>query len=316
MSNTYVCSVCENPVDLETPRCRCPLEIPDLRMPEDANSPHSLIYQQIGFDDLSESFQPFNEKNDRAKTDLRNLKPFLKHKNLKILEIGPGDGLLTQLLMDEHDVYVMDITTEYIKNLMNSAGTFLADIETMPFNAEFDVVIFCDVLEHVLNEGDALLAVRRALRDDGIIYVRCPANEPLITYSRRLGSPYPYVHLRTYSTKTIKSAALHAGFKVLKCRYMRTTPAGFARRSFGLSILKTNRSMRHTLDVYQAHNNLGSTAPLGLFDWLATKIEALMWLSGWKLSRKLTNALVQRIRYRPSEVFVIAKKRSLNLPST
>lgn len=252
-----------------------------------------------------------------AEHDFKRLKPFTRsQRRLRILEIGPGDGLLTALLKVDHDVFIADITPEYISRLTGVSGAFIADVETLPFEDEFDVIILCDVLEHVLNEGDTLMSIRNALHLGGLIYVRCPSNEPLITYSRHLGSKYPYVHLRTYSSKTLKSVAIHAGFSVEKCNYVRTNPAGFARRSFGISRLKTARSLRHTLDVYQAHHGLESTKPLSVLDLFVTKIEAVTWYVGWIFSTRVTNQVLQRIWYRPSEVFLVARKRPVVIPQS
>ena len=252
-----------------------------------------------------------------AAYDFKRLKPFTRNQGrLRILEIGPGDGLLTSLLKEEHDVFVVDITSEYISRLAGISGAFIADVETMPFRDEFDVIILCDVLEHVLNEGDALISIRNALHVGGLLYVRCPANEPLITYSRHLGSKYPYVHLRTYSSRALKNVAVHAGFSIGKCRYARTNPAGFARRNFGINRLATDRSLRHTMDVYQAHHGLESTKPLGLLDMLVTKIEAVTWHVGWFISKKVANQVLQRVWYRPSEVFLVARKRPTTIPQS
>lgn len=286
-------------------------------MREQIGSQHSDIYSNIGSDDQASSFQPLQEKMLNAEHDFKRLKPFIKSQGrLRILEIGPGDGLLTSLLKEEHDVYVVDITSEYISCLTGISGAFIADIETMPFEDEFDVIILCDVLEHVLNEGDALMSIRNAMHVGGLMYIRCPSNEPLITYSRHLGSRYPYVHLRTYSSKTLKNVAIHTGFSVKKCSYVRTNPAGFARRNFGINRLKTDRSLRHTLDVYQAHHGLESTKPLSILDLLITKIEAVTWHIGWLFSKRVTNQVLQRVWYRPSEVFLVARKRPVVIPQS
>jgi SAM-dependent methyltransferase len=306
--SSYLCEKCREYVSLNSPLCSCANQLPDFRRNSVANTDHIQVYEKIGKDDLEKSFQPQEEKELRADQDFRRLSQFLSGKNnLQILEIGPGDGLLAKKLSANHKVFVIDITSDYITNQDYASGAFLSEVETMPFIAEFDLVVMCDVLEHVLNEGDAMLSIRKSLKPDGFLYVRCPANEPLVSYSRYLGSQYPYVHLRTYSKSSIKRTALHAGFRNIRCGYVRAGAAGFARRTFGLRSLQRSRAQRHTIDVARANEDLGSSEPNGRLDWLVTKMEALTWIIGWRISRRITDQVLQRVWYKPSEVYLIGQ---------
>ncbi len=296
-------------MSLASPRCSCEFGIADLRKQDELRSQHEFIYDQIGSDDLGSSFQPLEEKQKRADFDLKVIKRVIQpDKRLKILEIGPGDGLLSKRLSEEHDVFAVDITALYLKRLDFVSGAFVADIESMPFVDEFDLVICCDVLEHVLNEGDAMIAIRECLRQNGSAYIRCPSNEPLITYSRRLGSKYPYVHLRSYSRRSLTTALIHAGFVKRRIRYVRSTPAGFARRNFCFASLRRTRARRHTQDVANAYLGLPSNRPARGADWLLTKIEAVGWILGGKLSTRITSSILQRLWYKPLEIYAVATK--------
>ena len=309
--HNYECQLCGTTVTLLSSRCACPGKLPNFCLASKSSTEHADLYQRIGSDDRVEPFQPMDEKALRADQDFARIRRYLKDDgSLNILEIGPGDGLLSKKLSDSHNVFLLDITDEYIANLDFASGSFIGDVETMPFVKEFDVVILCDVLEHILNEGDAILSLRRALTPGGVIYIRCPANEPLVSYSRHLGSPYPYVHLRTYSKSSLRRSAVHAGFEVIACKYVRAGAAGFARRSFGLRGLARARAMRHTTDVSRAHMGLESTQPLSRLDWLLTKVEAVTWHVGWFFSRSLAEKVLQCVWYRPAEVFIIGRVSS------
>lgn len=309
--HNYECQRCGTTVTLLSSRCACPGRLPDFCLASKSSTEHAELYQRIGSDDLNEPFQPIAEKALRADQDFARIERYLKGSGrLNILEIGPGDGLLSKKLSQSHNLFLLDITDEYIANLDFADGSFLGDVETIPFVEEFDVVILLDVLEHVLNEGDAMLSIRRALKPGGVVYIRCPANEPLVSYSRLLGSPYPYVHLRTYSKSLIRRTAVHAGFEVVTCKYVRAGAVGYARRNFGLRHLAQVRAMRHTTDISRAHMGLESTQPWGRLDWFFTKVEAVTWHVGWFFSRSLAEKVLQRVWYRPAEVFIIGRVSS------
>jgi SAM-dependent methyltransferase len=309
--HNYECQRCGTTVNLLSSRCACKGGLPDFRPASKSSTEHADLYRRIGSDDRNEPFQPMAQKSLRADQDFARIKRYLKgSQSLNILEIGPGDGLFSKKLSPSHNLFLLDITDEYIANLDFADSSFLGDVETMPFVEEFDVVILCDVLEHILNEGDAMLSIRRALKPGGVIYIRCPANEPLVSYSRHLGSPYPYVHLRTYSKSSLRRSAVHTGFEVIACKYVRAGAAGFARRSFGLRHLAQARAMRHTTDVSRAHMGLESTQSLSRLDWLFTKVEAVTWHLGWFFSRRLAEKVLQRVWYRPAEVFIIGRVSS------
>lgn len=310
----YRCSKCGHAVDVEVPRCSCPSGIADLRNMSEIGSAHEVLYSEIATDDLANSAQPSHAKLNRAQFDLRQLQRVLpSDKVLRILEVGPGDGFLSRQLAAEHDLYVVDITDSYIRRFDFVKGAFLADIETMPFRDEFDVVILCDVLEHVLNEGDALLAVQQALRDGGIAYIRCPSNEPSISYAQRLGSVYPYVHLRNHSAKTLSWVVTHAGFSIVKSGTVRLEPTGYARRDFGFTKLREARATRFTRDVHRAHHGLPGTPVVNRLDWFIDLLEVYTWRLGNLVSKRLTSYVLQRLWYRPAEVYLIGRKRNLSL---
>ncbi len=309
----YLCNKCGHAVDIDVPRCTCPSGIPDLRNASEIGSVHEVLYSGIAADDLTNSAQPSQAKLDRAHFDIKKLqRVFPPDEELRILEIGPGDGFLSRLLAAKHNLYVMDITDSYIRGFDFVKGAFVADIETMPFRDEFDVVILCDVLEHVLNEGDALLAVQQALRDGGIAYIRCPSNEPSVSYAQRLGSNYPYVHLRNHSARTLSWVVVHAGFSIIRSGTVRLGPTGYARRDFGFTKLREARATRFTRDVHRAHQGLPGTPVVNRLDWFVDLLEVYTWRIGNFVSRRLTSYLLQRFWYRPAEVYLIGRKRNLN----
>ena len=56
----------------------------------------------------------------------------------------------------------------------------------MGFRRKFDVVIMCDVLEHLPDVPEALSKVRDVLKSDGILYLMIPVYDSLSNRSQRL----------------------------------------------------------------------------------------------------------------------------------
>lgn len=279
----------------------------------EVGSTHEQMYTEIAADDLADSAQPLKAKLDRARFDIAKLQRFLPaDKRARILEIGPGNGVLSRELAKDHDLFVMDITDEYIHRFDFVTGAFIADIESMPFVDEFDVIILCDVLEHVLHEGDALLAIQQSLRIGGVAYIRCPSNEPSFSYARRLGSIYPYVHLRNYTVRTLTWATVHAGLAVRRRGNVRLVPTGYARRDFGSTRLREARAHRFTMDIQRAHHGLPGVLPSSRLDWFVDLLEVYYWKIGRRMSGRLSNYVLQRIWYRPAEVYLIGQKQRSN----
>ena len=155
-----------------------------------------------------------------------------------------------------------------------------------------------------------MLSLNRALSKNGLLYIRCPSNEPLVGYARHVGSPYPYVHLRTYAPTDLRRAVIHSGFEVLKSGYTPRIPLGYARRSFFVPGLRYVRAQRHFRDLRSSMEGKHSPdAAASLIDNFLQIVESIT----WRIAEWLPSSLPKRITafhwYRPSESFIVARKR-------
>lgn len=179
------------------------------------------IYESIASQDVSAgspAFQSELELAQRAKMDARKIGNV---SGLKILEIGPGYGHLAKELTERGaTVSVADLVPHYMERILIEikGRAYLMDIQQSPMDLdqEFDLIIMCDVLEHVFRPADALLTAQLLLKPGGKLYVRSPSHESLITYACSLGYPIEIVHLRTYTKSLLEMELRAAGFINIK----------------------------------------------------------------------------------------------------
>lgn len=105
-----------------------------------------------------------------------------KEDNLRVLEIGCGNGLLWRLNADRIPgswrITVSDFSEGMLNdarnNIGNSVSTIayeLVDVEDIPYqNAFYDIIIANHMLYHVPNRKKAISEIRRVLKRDGIFY--------------------------------------------------------------------------------------------------------------------------------------------------
>lgn len=172
-------------------------------------------YEQIATDDLRETIQ--EPEYLAAQTD--RLVSYLGSVAGKdVCDLGLGQGLLLERLrpMSPRSLAGVDIVSQYLARYEQDpmVAPVIATAENLPFEEAFDVVVAADVLEHVLNIGDALLSIRRTLRPGGRLLLRVPLEEDLVQYSTQLGCPYRFVHLRSFTIPMLHQLLVTAGFEV------------------------------------------------------------------------------------------------------
>ena len=180
---------------------------------------YSANYDQIAEDDLTESIM--NERYSAIQAE--KLFGYLGSvSGLDVADLGIGRGLLFAHLLDASPKGLtgIDIAAEYLERFRDSkARVVVAEAENLPFENEFDLLVCSDILEHVLNLGDSLLGINRALRKDGRFVVRVPYREDLTIYSQLRGCPYRFVHLRSFNKALLEDALSNTGFEIRRIHY-------------------------------------------------------------------------------------------------
>lgn len=171
-------------------------------------------YHQIASADLRQSIQDPRHIEAQAAKIIGYIGSV---ENKRVCEVGVGQGALLRLLAQQRPAHLvgLDISTAYLERLVDEGfRVYVCNAENLVFDREFDVLVATDILEHVLNVGDFLIGVNRALVTGGRFVVRVPFEEDLVPYARQMGCPYRLVHLRNFTLRGLTQQLKHAGFEV------------------------------------------------------------------------------------------------------
>ncbi len=140
----------------------------------------------------------------------------------RILDAGVGMG---RLLSDFRDLerHGVDISLDYLRIAREAGiqGAF-ARLEDLPYKSSaFDIVVCCDVLEHVFDLHICCAELLRVLRPGGTLIVRVPFEERLEAYLADT-LPYEFVHVRSFSLPELQLLFS----KVFGCQFLESVPAG------------------------------------------------------------------------------------------
>lgn len=143
---------------------------------------------------------------------------------LKILDLGCGTGWTSVFMAKAgHQVTGVDISPDAIKAAKkhfaaepNLPNFICSDYDSLPYENEFDVVLFFDSLHHSIDELDGLSAAYKSLRAGGEIILCEPGyrhskHEQSLTAVREYG-----VNERDMPPKLSKKALKQVGFHNIK----------------------------------------------------------------------------------------------------
>jgi SAM-dependent methyltransferase len=152
----------------------------------------------------------------------------------KVIEIGMGSGSLLLLLHRLDRVWTVGVDVDLARvRLARRCGyggpAAVADAGALPFrDGVFARALACEVLEHLDDDGGALVELRRVVAEDGrlavtVPHARYPASwDPLAFVLERLGVPPPrrgfyvgiwYGHRRLYRRDELLAVAARAGWR-------------------------------------------------------------------------------------------------------
>lgn len=143
--------------------------------------------------------------------------------NSKILEVGCGTGGNLQMLAEfgeisalEMDLTALEIAAKKTNNLYDIRVGICPN--KIPFNDQhFDLICMFDVLEHVEQDTETLIKLKKMLKKNGRLVITVPA------YQWLYGAHDEYLHhKRRYSENQLRKKIISAGYKPIKISYFNT----------------------------------------------------------------------------------------------
>lgn len=163
----------------------------------------------------------------RPRDDLFRLIP--KTPGLKVLEVGCGEGQFGRRLKEHGQiVYGIEINPSAAKVAEAVLDhVYVGNVEEYEFNVRdefFDIIIFGDVLEHLIDPWGLLSKIKRYLAKDGIIISSIPNVQyfPILwdlirgRFQYRTHGILDKSHLRFFTAMQVRKLFSEAGYEIIE----------------------------------------------------------------------------------------------------
>ncbi len=171
-----------------------------------------------------------------------------KYSSLHLLEIGPGAG---ELLAAASNLGIgiflgIELSRLNCKSIRTRGlPVILGKIENSPFKtASFDIVVMCQVIEHIAYPREALETIFHLLRPGGILHIDTP--NPNNIFSRatrgRMSSSFGPSHVTLFVQESLSRLLQSVGFEIIELKgYMNSFNVA-SQLVYGLTNLRLKRA--------------------------------------------------------------------------
>ena len=188
-------------------------------------------YSKERFNNLTE----WDENKFNLKKVFRLIGKYCPQGNFRsLLDIGCADGSFAMMIGTRYDynLFGIDICKKPIiearkKGVM--AITQNIEKEKLPYkNNTFNIIIMCEVLEHIFDTDFLIKEIYRVLKPNGYLFITVPNVASFTSRIKLLFGGYPNGveynvgkktngHIRAYTPNIIKKQLKNNGFKIIKC---------------------------------------------------------------------------------------------------
>ncbi len=169
-----------------------------------------------------------NSFDSRNKAIYEWSKPYIKDNNTKVLEIGAGYGHTLAYFKQQSNCYVEGVepSKEGSYNAIHSYGikTFNGFLEDFQTNEKFDIVILSHVFEHFYNPVQALVIIRKLIKEGGALFIEVPNILQPNPSKHKLGW-FSKEHISYFSKNKLNVMLSNNGFDMIRSEeknYLRT----------------------------------------------------------------------------------------------
>lgn len=190
-------------------------------------------------------------------------------KTSKILDMGCGKGIFLHFLKEAgyQNLAGLELSRDEI-SFAKKTFDLVIDYGTIEEygKKDFDLVTLIALIEHFKNPKQSLEAVRKVLKDDGLLFISTPNVKEMIL-RKGVSNYFKFVHTYYFSMTTLKSVVEQAGFEVIAERItpaQRTRSALFPRSYIDSDLLllarKTKPRVEPLKDDYRELQSILSSA--------------------------------------------------------
>jgi 2-polyprenyl-3-methyl-5-hydroxy-6-metoxy-1,4-benzoquinol methylase len=194
--------------------------------PQPTDEQLDAIYNGGYYDNWGKDESIFIDMKKKTFSKILELLPAIENGKNKLLDIGAATGILMELAKEcGYDVYGIEAAkdgAEIIRQKFSADkifnGYFDDNFSKWQDNS-FDVIVMCDLFEHVRNPNAILKKTYALLRPQGLLIMYLPnTNSLTCSVLKKRWSYFVPEHLFSYSNKNIKTILENNGFSLNKIR--------------------------------------------------------------------------------------------------
>lgn len=224
------------------------------------------FYQGVSSPD--ETYIHQHHKYERMKYLVSYIKRFTGFfESVNILDIGCSEGAFFSVLRQEGflgNLYGVELNSSFANYAsVNNRALVRSSIEEL--NVPCDLITLNHVFEHLLKPAEFLSAIKRLLKQDGIIFIDVPDAEEYQSIA-----DLHIAHLFHYSTRTLTSLFEICGYEIIYCEKHRPP---FHPKSIRLIAKKCKVGSNKTVRKSTPESEAGSWRTISGFSALKYKVK-------------------------------------------
>ncbi len=182
----------------------------------------SVAYQKSVYNQNIEKIDEIREK-----TLVALISSLINKQNLRILDVGCGEGQVSSSFAENNKCYGVDISEVSLDAAKKkNIKTYCVNLENekLPFESNyFDIIICSEVIEHICNSDNLLHEINRVLKMRGHFILTFPnINQPIswlmgifLDLPPRFSARYKSPHVKDYTLKIMKKIIRNFGFEII-----------------------------------------------------------------------------------------------------